>query len=67
MPAERRSFIESAFIWTGFGEKDRAFESLEAALERREGDIPFLDVEPLFDVLRTDPRFPSLLRRAGLR
>ncbi|MEK6288400.1 MAG: tetratricopeptide repeat protein [Acidobacteriota bacterium] len=55
-----------AVLYTGLGEKDRAIEQLKKAYEERTGMIINLKVEPLFDPLRSDPRFVDLLRSMGL-
>lgn len=55
-----------AVLYTGLGEKDRAIEQLNKAYEERAGWIINLKVEPLFDPLRSDPRFADLLHRMGL-
>jgi tetratricopeptide (TPR) repeat protein len=55
-----------ALIYTGLGEKDRAFEWLEKAYEERSDLLVYLKVEPRVDRLRSDPRFTRLLRRMGL-
>jgi tetratricopeptide (TPR) repeat protein len=52
-----------ALIYTGLGENDAALEWLEKAFQDRNGWMPFLNVEPRFDPLRSDPRFQDLLRR----
>ncbi|MEO8436480.1 MAG: winged helix-turn-helix domain-containing protein, partial [Pyrinomonadaceae bacterium] len=52
-----------AVLYTGLGEKDRALEQLSKAYEERAGWIINLKVEPLFDPLRSDPRFAELVRR----
>lgn len=56
-----------AFLSTGLGEKDEAFEWLEKAFAEHAagGAIP-LKVSPVFDNLRSDPRFADLLQRANL-
>jgi TolB-like protein/DNA-binding winged helix-turn-helix (wHTH) protein len=56
-----------ATIYTGLGQKDRAFEFLEKAYLERDLDLTwFLKADPRIDSLRSDPRFQSLLRRVGL-
>jgi adenylate cyclase len=58
--------MNAALIYTGLGDKQRAFEWLEKAIEDRSRTVIFLKVEPQFDLLRSDPRFTHLLRRIGL-
>jgi TolB-like protein/DNA-binding winged helix-turn-helix (wHTH) protein/Flp pilus assembly protein TadD len=55
-----------AVLYTGLGEKDKAFEQLEKAIEERSGWVIFLNVEPLFDPLRSDARYKALLKRLNL-
>lgn len=59
--------IAIAVVYTGLGEKDRAFEWLENAYEERSWHICMLKEEPLFDSLRPDPRSTGLLRRIGFQ
>jgi TolB-like protein/DNA-binding winged helix-turn-helix (wHTH) protein/Flp pilus assembly protein TadD len=56
----------AALVHTGLGEKDEAFHSLEKAIDLRAPLIVLLKVDPRFDSLRQDPRFPNLLRRMNL-
>ncbi len=49
------------------GEKEQAFEYLNKAIEKRQGQMIMLNVEPSFDNLRDDPRFDELVRRVGLK
>jgi hypothetical protein len=44
------------------GEKDAAFDVLNKSFERHETML-WLRCEPLFDPLRSDPRFEALLKR----
>jgi tetratricopeptide (TPR) repeat protein len=60
------SAYDLAVLYTGLGDKDHAIEQLNKAYEERAGWIINLRVEPLFDPLRSDPRFADLLRRLGL-
>jgi DNA-binding winged helix-turn-helix (wHTH) protein/TolB-like protein/Tfp pilus assembly protein PilF len=55
-----------ALINIGLGEKYLAFEWLEKAYEDRNWMLGLLKVDPMFDSLRSDPRFEDLLRRVGL-
>jgi tetratricopeptide (TPR) repeat protein len=62
-----RSPYMIAAIHAGLGHKDEAFESLERAFRERTWDIAWqIKADPRIDNLRSDPRFQSLLRRAGL-
>ena len=54
-----------AVVYAGLGEKDQAFASLEKAYGERTSRLGYLKVEPLWDPLRTDPRFADLVRRIG--
>lgn len=55
-----------AVAYSGLGEKDRAFEALEKAYTERSWGMGMLGVNPIFDGLRSDPRFAMLLRRVNL-
>ena len=55
-----------AVVYIGLNEKDLAFHWLEKALEERSEMVPFLKLGAECDNLRSDPRFPALLRRCGL-
>jgi serine/threonine-protein kinase len=50
----------------GLGERARALELLEKALACRESALVALAVHPVYDPLRTEPRFQDILRRIGL-
>jgi len=50
----------------GLVEKDRAFEWLDKALAQRCYEMVWLKVDPRWDVLRSDPRFISILNAIGL-
>ena len=60
------SLVHVAYIYTGLDQKSRALDLLEQACPRRDADACFLGVEPLFDPLRSEPRFAALLTRYGL-
>jgi TolB-like protein/DNA-binding winged helix-turn-helix (wHTH) protein/Tfp pilus assembly protein PilF len=57
-----------AKIYAGLGEKDSAFEWLEKAYEDRSiVSVGFIKRNPLFDPIRSDPRYADLLRRTNLQ
>ena len=56
----------AAFTYSSLGNKDRAFVWLDKAVEQRNWCVPFLRRDNVWNPLRTDPRFKSLLRRVGL-
>jgi Flp pilus assembly protein TadD len=55
-----------AIIYTGLGDKNRAFEYLNKAYEEGAGGLSHFPVRPMFDSLRSDPRYRELLRRMNL-
>lgn len=52
-----------ALIFTALKEKAKAFEWLETAFEERDCWMPWLAVDPRFDLLRDDSRYEELCRR----
>jgi eukaryotic-like serine/threonine-protein kinase len=58
--------INFALVHMGLGAKDEAFAWLKKALEHHSQWLSEIGVDPLFDSLRSDPRFTALLRDIGL-
>jgi hypothetical protein len=56
-----------AVAYTGLGDKDRAFAALEKSYEEKSWGMGMLRVNPVFDPIRSDPRFADLLRRVNLK
>jgi hypothetical protein len=56
-----------AILHMGLQENNQAFQWLQKALEERSIWMGYLNVEPQFDPLRSDPRFDELLRSVNLR
>jgi serine/threonine protein kinase/tetratricopeptide (TPR) repeat protein len=55
-----------AIVLSGLGEREQAVTWLEKAEEERDPWVTGLKVEPMFDSLRSEPRFLELLHRVGL-
>jgi TolB-like protein/DNA-binding winged helix-turn-helix (wHTH) protein len=56
-----------ALFHVRLGELEAAFQSLESAYTKHETELIYLNVDPMWDSIRSDPRFQSLLRRIGLQ
>lgn len=48
------------------GEFNAGFQSLETAYSKHETELIYLNIDPQWDSVRSDPRFQSLLHRIGL-
>jgi tetratricopeptide (TPR) repeat protein len=57
------SYIASYYI--AFEEYDKAFEWLDRAYEERDPGLIWIKTESLFDPLRSDPRFQTLIKKMG--
>jgi serine/threonine-protein kinase len=55
-----------ALIYMGLGDKDQAFAWLDKAFAERDYRLRELKAQPLFDSLRSDPRFTRLLKQMHL-
>jgi tetratricopeptide (TPR) repeat protein len=55
-----------ALVYAGLGENDQAFAWLEKGYEERAFQMQWLNVEPRWNSLHSDPRFAALKRRMGL-
>ncbi|HEY7543737.1 MAG TPA: protein kinase [Blastocatellia bacterium] len=58
--------VHLASIHAALGERDRAFEALEKALNEKMEQVGMIKVDPRLDALRDDPRFQTLLDRINL-
>ncbi len=65
----KKSYVpasEIAFDYIRLGENDQAFEWLQRAYKERDPMLRFLNANPIYDKIRSDPRFTALLKKMGL-
>jgi TolB-like protein len=63
-PSGSPSFY-TAMIYAVMGNKDLAFEWLEKAYKTHEVEMYWLKVEPPFEPIRSDPRYQTIIDKAG--
>src|SRR5262249_15062912 len=64
-----RTYVQASFLALNYAllsDKEKALEWLERAVAEHDVWVAYLNVNPEFDALRSDPRFQDLLRRVGL-
>jgi len=60
------SALYFAGVYTGLGEKSTALDWLDKAYKERNDRLVYLNVDPMADPLRSEPRFQDLLKRLHL-
>src|SRR6266446_5347390 len=60
------SALYFAGIYTGLGEKSTALDWLDKAYKERNDRLVYLNVDPMADPLRSEPRFQDLMKRLHL-
>jgi hypothetical protein len=58
------SSLDLAAARAGVGDTEGAFEALETALAQQDRGLALLHRDPVWDTLRTDPRFGDIARRS---
>lgn len=61
----RVSAVDIALFFAAIGDLDQVFEWLERAYLEHEAELLWLPVDPIYDRIRQDLRFPNFLRRLG--
>jgi serine/threonine-protein kinase len=64
------SYVRAEFLAAAhgmLGDRDEAFRQLDRALEQRSAGMIYLHLDPLYDSIRNDPRFTSLVETIGLQ
>jgi tetratricopeptide (TPR) repeat protein len=63
-----KTTVALAQIYTWTGESDQALQLLDHSLSTPNGiTVPFLKLDPIWDPLRTDPRFQALVDKDGVK
>ncbi|MBA3784016.1 MAG: hypothetical protein H0X15_00510 [Acidobacteria bacterium] len=60
-------FLGNAQKYTFLGDKEKALDNLEKAFESRAFLMVFVKADPLFDSLRSEPRYQEILRKMNLQ
>ena len=63
---EKRQYVNSsafAAIYLGLGEKEKALDWLDKAYENQESACWLLKVDPIYDSVRSEPRFQALVQK----
>jgi serine/threonine protein kinase/tetratricopeptide (TPR) repeat protein len=64
-----KEYISAAVLAAAYGalgERNIAFDLLDEAYGKRDIRLTYLKTDPLYDPLRSDPRFAALLKKIGL-
>jgi adenylate cyclase len=67
---EKQQYVSPYLIgelYLGIGEKDEAFVWFNRAIEKHDFGMLNLKIDPIFDVIRGDPRFDELIKKVGLQ
>ncbi|UCC39672.1 MAG: tetratricopeptide repeat protein [Candidatus Aminicenantes bacterium] len=56
-----------AIIYFALGEKEQGFIWLERGYEKRDKRLAFLQLDPVFESISSDPRYLALLKKMGLK
>ena len=62
LPDGDQAAYDIALAYVGMGDAGRAFEWMARSVDTRMGSFNELNADPIFDALRPDPRFTTLLR-----
>jgi TolB-like protein/DNA-binding winged helix-turn-helix (wHTH) protein/Tfp pilus assembly protein PilF len=67
LPGSRADRTPTLLVaYSGTGQNDRVIELLQRAYSEHSNAVVQIKVDPMYDPIRSDPRFRDLLRRVGL-
>ena len=59
--------MEIAKLYVRLEKKNEAFQWLQKAVEDRSESLVYLNVDPVYDSIRSDPRFKEIMLQVGLK
>ena len=62
-PGARRPHVNLALVYLGLGDRQRAIGYLEQAYAASSQSLVWPKIDPIYDPLRSDPRFIALMKR----
>ncbi|MDX1637762.1 MAG: FlgO family outer membrane protein [Balneolaceae bacterium] len=57
--------LDYAIIYLGLGDFDKVFDTLEQALEQQLGGVLFINTSPVWDPIKSDPRYAEMMESIG--
>jgi hypothetical protein len=60
------SSVEEATLNAELGNREKALSFLEQGFRRHDADMIWIQCDPEFDFLHSEPRFRSIIQRIGL-
>ena len=58
--------VAIAGTYLALGDRDSTFYWLNKAYDLRDSNLPWIRLMPLFDDIRSDPRYVALMKKMGL-
>ena len=55
-----------ATLYTRAGIRDKAIEFLRKAYDIRDPNLPYLGIDPIFDILKEEPEYIAILEKMNL-
>ena len=68
-PEEAETYVPAtclARLYSAIGERQKVLEMLDKAYVDRDAQLQYIGVDPLYDELRSEPRFQELIRKLAL-
>lgn len=66
-PGSLESTNNILYAKLAFGDRDGAITAIENSIERGENALPWSLCEPIYDLLRNEPRFVRIMQRLGIQ